>query len=172
MEIPSNQDPLNENDFAPYINLEQHFSWVFVSHSANDYRAVQRLLLPFELERFLTFHIANRAMGAEFQEKYKPLILTNLARCAWVVVCVSNASVRSDWVRFEVDLAVRYKRADRIICLILDDTNVNLLPGLFGTRTIDVRSIVRGRTLISWFARLRLRHALPQGTLEQMRSFR
>jgi len=167
----SDEDDLpTEADFEAPLPSEERSSWVFVSHSAADYVHVRDMLRGFEAPpKFLTFHIANRAQAIHIQNAYKRGILKNLSRCAWFIVVVSNASIRSVWVQFEVAWAVRHKPINRVICLMLDGSvESDLHPRLSLARKIDVRPLVRrGPVLTSWLARKRLRWALPQSSLER-----
>jgi hypothetical protein len=152
---------------------EEHYSWVFVSHSAADYPAVQAIFRYFEgPPRFLTFHIANRAQGEEIARAYRPRILQSLGRCAWFVVIVSTASIQSKWVQFEVAWAVRNKPMNRLICLMLDDSDESTLHSDLSTaHKINVRPLIRpGQGLAAWFARIRVGRALPRSTFDRWTS--
>lgn len=169
MTDPSSDFP-HESDFqfGPAPSSQEKPSWVFVSHSAVDYKIVRAILTPFEA-RFLTFHISNRAQGEGFVQAYKPKILLNLSRCSWFIVAVSSASIRSSWVKFEVDWFIRNKTTDSMLILILDDSDISALhPQLINTRRVNVRPLVQQTSsLASWLARRRLGRRLPKRTFEQ-----
>ncbi len=142
---------------------------MFVSHSAVDYDVVRAILLRYEVERFLTFHIANRAQPPAFVKAYKPQIIMNLQRCAWFIVAVSEAALRSQWVRFEVTWALRHKPRNRILCLLVDKSDPTSLSNeLSEIRTINVRPLLADTNpLLAKVARWRVTHALPRGTFDE-----
>jgi hypothetical protein len=154
-------DGLESEEFGP-----GHPSWVFASHSAADYEFVRSTMHRYEFSRSLQIHIANRAQTPQVAEKYRRGILRSLSRCAWFVVFVSEASVESQWVRFEVDWAIRMRRRSRLLCLSIDDSERRALhPGLAGIRHIRLSALIRApRGVAAWLALKRLDRAMPFGS--------
>lgn len=163
--------PGDPADFLPIeFGVQERLTWVFVSHSAADYEIVRKLL-PRELEqsRYLTFHIANRAQPQHISGIYKLHILSSLARCGWFIVAVSEGTLRSKWVQFEVGWWLHNKGNRRLLCLILDQSNPDALDErLSASRKVDVRRLVRRSTgLLAKLERWRLRVSLPRASADE-----
>src|SRR5262249_28577128 len=159
------EEPTQEDFEFPESGDQPHASWVFVSHSAADYEVVRRIMTRFEgSPRFLRLHIANRAQGPAIAAAYRARILHSLSTCGWFVVFVSDASVQSKVVGFEVDWALRNRSRSHMLCLSLDRADrIALNPHLAGVKQINLNSLTgAGNSLFGWLSWKRLEWAMPR----------
>ena len=89
---------------------------VFVSHSHKDREYVERIVTrPLTRMGIETWYSNSDIIPGQ---KYIEMIEDGLLRCDWVLVVVSDESAESDWVRAEVNTALRDPRfAQRIVPL-------------------------------------------------------
>ena len=112
--------------------------YLFVSHTAADGAIYLEFVFPVTQKCFVDCHFANFATpGAKM---YEENILKSLALCATFLVIVSERSVHSKWVKFEVDWAIEHRNPNRIIPVITDDANPSRLNGRLATiPVVDLR---------------------------------
>jgi hypothetical protein len=122
------------------LGREDHH-WVFVSHTATDYPMVVNYLKPLVEKTYIQLFVLNRVMrgSPDVIQRYKRRILDQLSRCAWFLVVVSKASLKSEWVRFEVDWAAHHRDPKRVYVWLLDDSDPAVLhPWLKTTNVIGL----------------------------------
>jgi hypothetical protein len=92
---------------------------VFLSHTSKDHGFCRKYIVPI-LDRFglwsyffMSVGIANPAIATA----YRFMVEYGLYYCKTIIFAVSEASVRSDWVRLEARWAVE-QRHPRIVCLV------------------------------------------------------
>jgi hypothetical protein len=91
---------------------------VFVSHSSLDYDLVgNRIVEPLQSRGLEVWYSRDSIHAAEEWEKRIRQALTG---CEWFLVALSANSVRSEWVRAEVDWALEH-RLGRLVPVLIDD---------------------------------------------------
>lgn len=89
---------------------------VFFSHASADRRRVERIISRLREHRIKVWYSKSHLRGAQaWQEE----IGAALARCDWLVVVLTPAAVKSEWVRREVAYALMEPRYRRRIVPIL-----------------------------------------------------
>jgi hypothetical protein len=92
---------------------------VFLSHTSKDHEFCKKYLVPvldqfgFWSYFFVSVGVANPAIATA----YRFMVEYSLFYCKTIIFAVSEASVRSDWVRLEARWAIE-QRHPRIICLL------------------------------------------------------
>lgn len=127
---------------------------VFVSHNHRDRSFV---------ERYITEPLAKHGIETWYSntdiipgERFVHKIEEGLLKCDWVAVLVSENSVQSDWVRAEVNQAMKDPRfLDRIVPLRKDTVESSRISYDFGQlHPLDISSVPDpGQTLYEFFTR-------------------
>ena len=115
---------------------------VFISHTGMDSDYIKREIVPVLREQNFDIHLENKFSRHDFRisSLYEEHITRSLNRCWHFVVVLSSASVVSEWVKYEVDLALARKSKKQIIPLIIADCDPSLLnPKLCKIKAIDFR---------------------------------
>lgn len=115
---------------------------VFLSHAVRDHEAAQRLRRILVAHGVPVWFSAHHLRGAQ---QWQDEIGAALRRCGWFVVLLSPHSVKSMWVRREVNYALIEKRyAGRIIPLMLRSCDYEALSWTLPQfQFIDLRSDFR-----------------------------
>jgi len=100
---------------------------VFLSHTSKDHEFCKKYIVPV-LEPFGLWSYFFMSVGGgnpAIATAYRFMVEYSLFYCKTIIIAVSAASVRSDWVRLEARWAVE-QRHPRIICLLDQTAAVNL----------------------------------------------
>lgn len=112
---------------------------VFLSHASSDRRLAERLVAALEAHRVPVWYSKAQLRGAQ---AWHDEIGEALNRCDWLIVLLTPAAVRSEWVKREVTFALierRYRR--RIIPVLARDCRFSRLSWtLAGMQMIDLRA--------------------------------
>jgi hypothetical protein len=118
---------------------------VFISHAGVDSDYIKREIVPVLREQNFDFHLENQLSRSthEASTLYLQSITRSVNRCRCFIIVLSAASVLSEWVKYEVDLALARKTKKQIIPLIIADCDPSLLnPELCEINTVDFREDV------------------------------
>ena len=107
-------------EHKPECKDERRF--VFLSHNSRDQTIIERVLVPILNQQYLDFHLANSSQRAGAMNAYRLEILRSLSRCKYFLVFVTVNSMKSEWVRFEIDWAARHREREN--CLVVFGENV------------------------------------------------
>ena len=115
---------------------------VFLSHASADRRAVQKIVASLKDHGVSVWYSQTSLKGAQ---AWHDEIGKALARCDWLVVVLTPAAVRSDWVKHEVTFALIEKRyRQRIVPLLIKKCQHQKLSWtLAGMQMVDFRSNFR-----------------------------
>jgi hypothetical protein len=93
---------------------------VFISYSSNDHDLVRSLVVqPLEKHGLHVWFSKDSIHGAEdWEKRIRPALVSN----DWFLVALSPNSVRSEWVRAEVDWALD-NRKDWLVPVLIGDCN-------------------------------------------------
>ena len=103
---------------APEADPRTLGKFVFLSHTSADAPVIAASVIPVLVnEGFFDVHFSNRTQAPSISSLYKARLLTSLGRCRWFMVFVTPASIKSEWVRFEVDWASRHRSRDEVVVI-------------------------------------------------------
>ncbi|HEY5704166.1 MAG TPA: toll/interleukin-1 receptor domain-containing protein [Terrimicrobiaceae bacterium] len=105
LELSGNKPPSYPDRFA------------FVSHTASDMPFIEKHVAPILKTRRIDFILLNYT---RFPREYAQFIVRALSNSGWVLIILSCAAAQSNWVKFEVDWAIRNKDSRHIIPIVID----------------------------------------------------
>ena len=103
----------------PDLNLRSEAHCVFISHANEDRAYVDEHLIPVLKEAQISYWYSPQSIQSA--QDWEQEIRNGLERCDWILVIISESSVRSKWVAAEVAWAVKH-RAGFIVPICIDET--------------------------------------------------
>jgi TIR domain len=92
---------------------------LFISHATNNRDRVEREIIgPLQASGMVTWYGPESIQGSE---KWERKILEGIKKCDLFVLVMTKDSAKSEYVRDEIDLALRFLGDHRIIPLLLED---------------------------------------------------
>jgi TIR domain len=113
----------------------------FISHSGIDYEFVVGKVVPVLRNSCFDFHLENRTTRKNpiISNDYRKAITRSMSRCGCCLVILSSASVRSEWVTYEVHIA--FSMAKPLLRVLVEECNWTILhPRLQETGIVDFSS--------------------------------
>jgi hypothetical protein len=120
---------------------------IFVSHSTADREFVKKELVEFlhQYQLKTWFYEASTPIGANIEST----LLNGLEQSKWFMIIISKNSIKSEWVRKELDWALVH-REKKIIPIRIDDSKFSFeFPELINRNYVDYRwKLAEARTLL------------------------